>query len=49
MVASEMPGYSNSDLRRGNLPDSKNRANLRSATPAGFARAMFEANRMVAN
>ena len=28
-----------------NLPDSKNRANLRSATPAGFARAVFEANR----
>jgi hypothetical protein len=28
-----------------NLPDSKNRVNLRSATPAGFARAVFEANR----
>ena len=27
-----------------NLPDSKGRANLRSATPAGFARAVFEAN-----
>ena len=27
-----------------NLPHSKNRANLRSATPAGFARAVFEAN-----
>ena len=27
-----------------NLPDSKGRANLRSATPAGFARAVFEAH-----
>lgn len=30
------------------LPPSKDRANLRSATPMGFARAVFEANQVVA-
>lgn len=41
----DAPGLSEPDDRIHKCPPGEERANIRSATPAGFARAVFEANR----
>lgn len=41
----KMPIPATDGSRMHRLPPSKDRANLRSATPMGFARAVFESNK----